>query len=48
MRMNMGPDRLVSAIILIVVGLLQVMGAVYFPPWLVIVCLGLIIITNAH
>jgi hypothetical protein len=46
MRMTMGPDRLVSAIVLIIVGLLQATNSVYFPPWLVIVCLGLMIMMN--
>lgn len=46
MRMTMGPDRLISAIVLIIVGLLQATGSVYFPPWLVIVCLGLMLMTN--
>lgn len=48
MKMNMGSDRLISAIILIVVGLLQAMNIVYFPPGLIIVCLGLIIMTNTR
>jgi hypothetical protein len=48
MKMNMGTDRLLSAIILIIVGLLQAMNAVAFHPWLVIVCLGLIIMTNTR
>ena len=48
MKMNMGPDRVVSAIILIIVGLLQAMNAVYFPLWLVVVCLGLMIMTNTR
>ena len=43
-----GADRLVSAIILIVVGLLQAMNIAYFHPGLVIVCLGLIIMTNTR
>ena len=46
MRMNMGPDRLISAIVLIVVGLLQVTNTVFFPPFLVIICLGLMIMMN--
>lgn len=48
MRMNMGPDRVVSAIVLIVVGLLQATGAFYFPLWLVVICLGLMVMTNTR
>jgi hypothetical protein len=42
----MGPDRIISAIILIIVGLLQATNQVAFPPFLVIICLGLMIMMN--
>jgi hypothetical protein len=41
--MNLAPDRVVSAIVLIVVGLLQITGAYYFPLWLVVICLGIML-----
>jgi hypothetical protein len=48
MRMNTGPDRIVSAIILIIVGILQVANPHYLQPWLVIVSLGLILMMNTR
>jgi hypothetical protein len=42
-RFNATPDRIVSAIVLIVVGLLQTTGAYAFPLWLVVILLGVMI-----
>jgi len=42
----MQPDQLVSAIILIVVGVLQMSNQVAFPLWLVVVCLGVMIMSH--
>jgi len=48
MKMNLHPDRVVSAIVLIVVGLLQASGRFYFPLWLVVICLGLTIMLSRN
>ncbi len=48
MKFNTGPDRLISAIILIICGVLQATGAAVFPLWIVVVCLGLMVMTNTR
>jgi hypothetical protein len=48
MRFNTGSDRVISAIVLIVCGLLQMSGQFGFPLWLVVVCLGLMVMTNTR
>ena len=46
MKMNLQPDRLVFAVILIVFGLLQMSGQIGFPLWLVVICLGIMMMLN--
>jgi hypothetical protein len=46
MKMHMEADRLTSAIVLIICGLLQTTGTVAFPLWLVVICLGMMIMMN--
>lgn len=48
MKLSAGPDRVISAIVLIVCGLLQASGQFGFPLWLVVICLGLMVMTNTR
>jgi hypothetical protein len=44
--MRIATDKVINAVILIVIGVLQMTHAVTFTPWLILICVGVTLILD--